>query len=111
MSNNSKKQLLVISDVHSTSLWVTVGAQGVVFSNDHSKIIEIVSLIREKAEELKVALIGEEVYEKGYLILKALKDNDIPWIVLLDKSQDEKVGYQELEKLSEKAIGMSLATH
>jgi len=55
--------------------------------------------------------VGETVYEKGFAIVKQLNEKEIPWIVLLDKSSDEKMGYKELEKLSEKAVGMSLAIH
>jgi hypothetical protein len=40
-----------------------------------------------------------------------LNDLEIPWIMLLDQSNDEKIGYKELQRLSEKAIGMSLAIH
>ncbi len=104
-----EKPLLVIADERSVMLWKTVGAMGITFSPE--KMHEIIEYIKAKGPLHKAALVGETVYEKGFAIVKQLNEKEIPWIVLLDKSSDEKMGYKELEKLSEKAVGMSLAIH
>lgn len=105
--SNTEKQLLVIADEQSVLLWRTVGAKGFVFSKE--SMPQLISYIKEQGHVHKAALLGEKAYEEGLSLVRYLSEHEIPWIVLLDTSMDEKIGYKELEKLSEKAIGMSLA--
>jgi vacuolar-type H+-ATPase subunit F/Vma7 len=109
MENTNKKNLLVIAEERSVLIWEMAGAKGLVF--DPQKIRETFNEIKAHSMDYKAALIGESVYEKGTQIVRLLNDLEIPWIMLLDQSNDEKIGYKELQRLSEKAIGMSLAIH
>lgn len=106
---HEQRPLLVIADLQSITLWRAIGAQGIVFSKESLR--ETIRHIQNNADLYRAALVGENVYSDGHPIVKALNDNDIPWIVLLDTTHDEKIGYQELERLSEKAIGMKLSFH
>lgn len=109
MNTPRQQSLLVIAQEQSVLLWRMVGAHGEVFSP--ARIREIVTYIKEHPGAHQAALVGESVYEEGYPVIRQLNESEIPWIMLLDTSTDEKIGYKELQRLSERAIGMSLAIH
>lgn len=102
--NNSS--LLIIAEEQSAIMWRIVGATGIIFKE--KALPEILKQLQETYAQYRCALIGENVYKHGYPILRFLTEKEIPWIMLLDTSTDEKAGYKELETLSEKAIGMKL---
>ena len=105
MNNTKNSDLLVIADNNSTALWRLVGASGFEYSSEtEDKIIDHIS----GDVQYKAALVGEKVYQDQSRILLELNRKEIPWIMVLDKTEDEKAGFTELERLSEKAVGMKL---
>ena len=106
MSNLENSDLLIIADNNSADLWMLVGAKGLEYSAEtEEKIIEHLS----GDVEYKAVLIGEAVYKDQSRILIELNRKEIPWIVVLDTTEDENAGFTELERLSEKAVGMRLS--
>lgn len=109
MDKKNEKNLVVIASERSVLIWEMAGAKGYIF--DSSKIKEVITELNNNSANFKAALIGESVYANGHNIVRTLNELEIPWIMLLDESTDEKIGYKELQRLSERAIGMSLAIH
>lgn len=102
-------KLLVIAGKESSALWSLAGATS--YEYNESNIDRILELCNSDLSQYKAALIGEEVYQSNTKIVRSLNNQGLPWLVLTDKSRNKELGYKELQKLSEGAVGMRLSTN
>lgn len=101
-------KLLVIGDRKIVNIFKLLGSEGIAFIENN--VEGAIKYIDKNSTQIGGILLTEDVYEPDSKLIKKINLSDLPWVVLPSKSDEksENTGYQELEKLAEKAIGMKL---
>ena len=101
-------RLLVIGEKQIVNVFKLLGSDGIVLNAQN--IDQIIEYIETNKSKIGGILITEDAYEPDSKLIKKINLSELPWVVLPSKTDEksENTGYQELEKLAEKAIGMKL---
>lgn len=99
-------KLLVIGDKSVVDTFRLLGSVGIVATlNDFENTIKY---IEENKDEIGGILLTDSLYDNSSRLIRRINNSEIPWVVLPSGTQGTSQGYQELERLAEKAIGMKL---
>lgn len=98
--------LYIIGDKYIVDTYRILGCKGLVY--EESKLNTIVEYIEVNFERIGGILLTDEVYDEDSKLIKKIDNLEIPWIVLPSVGEKGNKGYQELERLAEKAIGMKI---
>jgi vacuolar-type H+-ATPase subunit F/Vma7 len=98
--------LYIIGDKYIVDTYSILGCKGLVY--EESKLSSIIEFIENNFEKIGGILLTDEVYDKDSKLIKKIDNLEIPWIVLPSLEEGGNKGYQELERLAEKAIGMKI---
>ena len=98
--------LYIIGNKYIVDTYRILGCKGFVF--EEKNLVSIVEFIELNHERIGGILLTDEVYSDDSRLIKKIDSLEIPWIILLSQDTDANKGYQELEKLAEKAIGMKI---
>jgi vacuolar-type H+-ATPase subunit F/Vma7 len=99
-------KLLVIGEKSVVDTFRLLGSVGLVTSLDDFE--NTIKYIEENKDEIGGILLTDSLYDTSSKLIRRINNSEIPWIVLPSGKQGTSQGYQELERLAEKAIGMKL---
>lgn len=101
-------KLLVLGEKKIVNIFKLLGSDGMAV--DQESVDEVIDYIEKNKNNIGGILLTENVYDPDSKLVKRINSSDLPWVVLPSNTQGESTnsGYQELERLAEKAIGMKL---
>ncbi len=99
-------KLLVIGEKSVVDTFRLLGSVGLVTTLDDFE--NTIKYIEENKEEIGGILLTDSLYDSSSKLIRRINNSEIPWVVLPSGTQGTSQGYQELERLAEKAIGMKL---
>lgn len=98
--------LYIIGDKYIVDTYRILGCKGFVY--EEAKLNSIIEYIEANFERIGGILLTDEVYDEDSKLIRKIDNLEIPWIVLPSLEENGNKGYQELERLAEKAIGMKI---
>lgn len=100
-------RLLVVGSKNTTTLFSLLGAEAIEIENQED-LYQVIKDLEPQAKEIGGILLESWLYDEEDRGFQRLQKGTIPFLVL-PSSSNQNSGYEALEKLTEKAMGMKVA--